>query len=202
MSRYQVNDEAEVVLLDSKTRRVIRNCTRILGDTLNQSTDNVDVQTVNVRECDTRFGEGGQTLAYDVMPEGREMQKVAAAFVQYASVIVHALETGKDAVVYCKNGRSRSPSVVAAFFILYRGVPLAELKQWFQEAYPAQRPETARVSSTFPNLERFEQVLHLLVKCLVEPTKSVRGFNLAGKLFISIVPLLVHVCKSELNLQK
>ena len=64
-------------MLRDRTGRVIRVGTRMLGDKLNQSNGELSVQLVNVRECDTRFGEGGQTLAYDAMPEGKEMKKVA-----------------------------------------------------------------------------------------------------------------------------
>jgi len=123
----------------------------------------------------------GLALKWDVMPGPRELKKYSQAFVQYACQIAVALETGKDAVVFCKNGRSRSPSVVATFYLIFRGMSLHEIKKWFSEAYPTQRPDTAKVSSTFPNLEKFENVLQLLVNCLAEPAKSIQGFNLASK---------------------
>lgn len=186
MSKYQVKDKDTVDLLDCKTNKKIINCTQPRGDEFanNKPADNESIQLINVRKSDIRFGEKGLALQWDVMPESRQVKKFAQAFVQYASAIAVALETGKDAVVYCKNGRSRSPSVVAAFYIIFRGMSLDETKKWFGEAYPAQRPDTATVSSNFPNLERFENVLQFLVKCLAEPTKIIQGFNLAGKLWI------------------
>ena len=112
------------------------------------------------------------------------MIKIVRAFVKCACRIDVALETGKDALVCCSIGRSRSPSVTAAFFVLFRGVSLdgeGGIKCWFQEAYAAQRPETARVSLCFPNLEKFEAILNLLAKCRASPSVTIRGFNLAGE---------------------
>ena len=171
--QYQVKDKESANLLDCKTNRKIINCTRLLGDELTNK-DGVDDSIVLI---DAR----GLALKYDVMPGPRELKRYAQAFVQYACEIAVALEMGKDAVVFCKNGRSRSPSAVATFFLLFRGMSLDEIKKWFGEAYPAQRPTTAKVSSVFPNLEKFDNVLLLLIKCLVEPTKSIQGFNLYSK---------------------
>jgi len=196
----QVNDIDLVVLLDCKTSQVIINCTQLVGNQLKNNTieneeltsllqDKKDgsLQLIDVRKPDSRFDHNGRGLSLDVMPQGQsEENRFADAIVQHASAIAVALATGKKALVYCENGRSRSPAVVAAFYILFRGVSLGGVKIWFREAYPIQRPLTANVSASFPNLGKFECVLNLPTLCLKEPTTTVRGFNLAGK-FDSLV---------------
>lgn len=190
----QVQDTDAVLLLDWKTGQTIINCTQLVGDQLNNNMmeneeltgllkDKKDgnLQLIDVRKADGRFGNDGRGLVWDFMPEGRDVKVFAETFVQLASVIAEALANGKKVLLYCKNGRSRSPAVVATFYILFRGVSLGGVKMWFREAYPTQRPLTASVSASFPNLERFECVLNLFTECLKEPTTTVRGFNLAGK---------------------
>ena len=175
--QYQVQDKEAANLLDCKTNRKIINCTRLLGDELTNNKLDEDGVDDSIVLIDTR----GLALKFDVMPGPRELKRYAQAFVQYACEIAVALEMGKDAVVFCKNGRSRSPSVVATFFLIFRGMSLDEIKKWFGEAYPAQRPTTAKVSTVFPNLEKFDNVLQFLINCLVEPTKTIQGFNLYSK---------------------
>ena len=191
----QVNDTDAVVLLDWKTGQTIINCTQLVGDQLNNNMikDNVHsgllqdkkdekLQLIDVRKADGRFGNDGRGIVWDYMPEGRDVKVFAETFVQLACVVAEALANGKKVLLYCKNGRSRSPAVVATFYILFRGVSLGGVKMWFKEAYPTQRPLTASVSASFPNLERFECILNLFTECLKDPTTTVRGFNLAGKI--------------------
>jgi len=187
---YQVYDSDKVVLVDPATRNLIINVTRILGEKMGK--DKRSVVVVNVRLAHGYFKDEGRAISRDVNPgpTAREISTFAEAFVQHASVIAMALGTGKNALVYCQNGRSRSPSVIAAFFIIFRGVPLGELKSWFNEVYPKQRPATARVSAEFPNMSRFEPILMFLQKCANKPTETRLGFNLAGEYYDYISALL------------
>lgn len=182
MTSYQVDDRDQVELFDNNTRGLIINCTKLaVADMRDGNSD--ECEFINCRESVSLYGEWAKAIKFDDMPSPREVKRDAVAFVQYASSIASALEKGKKAVVFCKNGRSRSPCVVAAFYIIYRGLPLREIKMWFKELYPKQRPITAAKSSSFPNIEKFEAVLNLLERCLANPEKTVRGFNLAGKIF-------------------
>ena len=180
MSNYQVDDTDKVQLFDNKTGGFIINCTKLAVVDSDGNSD--ECEFIDCRQPNSLYGERAKAIMYDDMPSPREVNRDAEAFVQYASSIVSALEKGKKAVVFCKNGRSRSPCVVAAFFIIYRGHSLREIKMWFNEVYPRQRPVTAETSSNFPNIEKFEAVLNLLERCLANPEKTVRGFNLAGKI--------------------
>lgn len=183
MPSCQVDDTAQVSLVDSVTRRFIVNCSRLaVGEIRGGNSDKCDF--IDLLQPNSVYGKWGKAITYDNIPSGRDVSRDAEAFVQYASLIASALEKGKKAVVFCKNGRSRSPCVIAAFYIIYRGLSLREIKEWFAKLYPMQRPVTARFSSTspFPNIEKFENVLNLLGGCLADPEKTVNGFNLAGKI--------------------
>ena len=184
MASYQVNDTDKVILADHITGRTIINCTKLAVAELRGGNSD-KYEFINARQPNsTTYGTEAKAIKYDDMPTGnREVNRDAEAFVQYASSIVSALKTGKIAVVFCKNGRSRSPSVVAAFYVIYRGISLREIEVWFKEVYPRHRPVTAEQSaSNFPNIRKFWNVLDRLETCLADPKKTVGGFNLAGKI--------------------
>mmetsp|Transcript_12357 Transcript_12357/g.24726 ORF Transcript_12357/g.24726 Transcript_12357/m.24726 type:complete len:550 (+) Transcript_12357:177-1826(+) len=176
MSKYQVDERDKVVLVDLNTSLTIIICTRLVGDELN---NNDGREVIDVSKAYTNVGKNANALDSDEIPLQKDVSQYAETFVQYASAIAAALEKGKNVVCYCNHGRSRSPSVVAAFYVIYRGLSLNEIKLWFKEAYQKQRPETAKLSVNFPNLGRFEQILVLLQKCLANPSETVQGFNLA-----------------------
>lgn len=182
MASYQVDDTDKVLLVDPITRRTIINCTELAVDEMKCGGNSDEYEFINVLQANSIYGKMAKAIKYDDIPSARDINRDAEAFVQYASSIVSALQKGKKAVVFCKNGRSRSPCVVAAFYIIYRGLPLHEIKTWFNEVYPMQRPITAAVSSTFPNIDKFGIILNLLETCLADPKKTARGFNLAGKI--------------------
>eukprot|EP00985_Skeletonema_marinoi_P019356 scaffold11069_cov93-Skeletonema_marinoi.AAC.2 len=177
MSKYQVDERDKVVLVDLNTTLTIIICTRLVGDELN---NNDGREVIDVSKAYINVGKNANALDSDEVPLQKDVSQYAETFVQYASAIAAALEKGKNVVCYCNHGRSRSPSVVAAFYVIYRGLSLNEIKLWFKEAFQKQRPETAKLSVNFPNLGRFEQILVLLQKCLANPSETVQGFNLAG----------------------
>ncbi len=189
MPSCQVDDTDQVLLVDPITRRFIINCSRLaVGEIRGGNRDKHKCEFIDLLQPNSVYGKWGKALKYDDIQSGRGVSRDAEAFVQYASSIASTLEKGKKAVVFCRNGRSRSPSVIAAFYIIYRGLSLREIKQWFEKLYPMQRPVSAVASSAvvssspFPNIEKFETVLNLLEGCLADPEKTVRGFNLAGKI--------------------
>ena len=179
MTIYQVHDYARVVLVDTKTYRTIENCTKLaVGD------DEEGRELINCRSSYHRYGDIAIAIPWDEMPSEWTFRTYTRAFVQLASAIAYTLEhEEKIPLVYCKNGRSRSPCVIAAFFVLYRGLTVEEIEVWFKETYPAQRPETAKESTVFPNLDKFKNILVFLGVCSANPGETKRGFNLAGELF-------------------
>mmetsp|Transcript_11702 Transcript_11702/g.17575 ORF Transcript_11702/g.17575 Transcript_11702/m.17575 type:complete len:868 (+) Transcript_11702:37-2640(+) len=183
MSSYQVHDHDRVVLVDMKTCGTIENSTRLVvgKDDHQFRLNNKGHELINCREGYHLYGQNCKGILWDEMPSERSNNGYLEAFVQLSSAIAYVLEKEeKIPLIYCKNGRSRSPCVVAAFFIIYRGLTLNEIEVWFKESYPAQRPVTDEISSNFPNLDKFKGILTLLETCLSNPKESIRGFNLAA----------------------
>ena len=194
-AKRQVEDRRYVQLLDLPTGKLIFNCTKPLaiegGNINNLADSNSDnglsprfknakrlcVTKPNVR----RWGQKkAKALVSDEMPHGaREVKSQVLAMVQFACDMYYTLEEEKkDVVVYCKNGRSRSPNVIAAFFVLFRRYPLNMVEMWMKEAYAAQRPDTAKVSLTgFPNFERFRQVLEEIEENITTRSENALGMS-------------------------
>jgi hypothetical protein len=189
MSAYQVNDYDRAVLVDTKTGRTIENCTKlVVGNEDQFKLNNEGHELINCRKSYHLYGQKGKAIPWDEMPSEKTIVAYTMAFVQLASAIAYTLEKEeKIPLVYCKNGRSRSPCVVAALpFILYRGLTLNEIEIWFNESYHVQRPITANASSNFPNFDKFKLILKFLEQCLENPKTIVRGFNLNGELRLTL----------------
>jgi protein-tyrosine phosphatase len=74
-------------------------------------------------------------------------------------LIEAAMQTQKDVVVFCKNGRSRSPSVIAAFILLFGECLWTTSKLGLQRLILSNAQRQLEESSNFPNLDRFDAVL-------------------------------------------
>ena len=103
-------------LYDADTSCYIYNCTQHVENQLMDQFDgdssieqNTTPKLVNVVSC----------LPLDMMPSPREVKGMAKECFGYASVVYAALLKNSNVLVYCRNGRSHSPSVGGAFFILY-----------------------------------------------------------------------------------
>ena len=59
-----------------------------------------------------------QRFTHDQFVSAKKVQDFAAMLVDYSCEMHKALMKTKRVVVYCKNGRSRSPCVILAFFLL------------------------------------------------------------------------------------
>ena len=74
----------------------------------------------------------------DQMASGaREVNKYARCIVDYATH-VHILMSSTartHAIVHCKNSRSRSPSVLLAYMVLFCGIPIANARIWLTAAF-------------------------------------------------------------------
>ena len=178
----QIQDNDVVNLHDYMTGRHIKNSTRVFAEKENDDKLN---KKINVRVALPELGNKSIPLRFDESPLPREVKKYAESFAQYACAISAALWSGKNPLVFCKNGRSRSPSVVAAFFILFRGVTYNFIRNWMNEVYPAQRSVTAKISVDFPNLDRFENILKYIEDAVVKsdsPDSKHRRNHLSGVL--------------------
>lgn len=106
---------------------------------------------------------------WDQMPSGNsEVRKVGENFlrgaVRIALYIVGNNFGATEIILHCRNGRSRSPAVVMAFFVLFRGMTQQDVDRWFQIVFPSQRPETAKCSAPgiFPNTAKFANAIEFL----------------------------------------
>ena len=182
MAARQVHDDQVVKLFDLESGMVILNPTK---EKAREGIVNED--HIYVCKPAPELGEISVALDRDERPEGRGAAKVAKAFTQYACLIQakllqkqnecslpgNAEKISRELVVYCKNSRTRSPSVLLVFFMIFRGYSLDACKLWFQGTYPIQRPATVAVSAMFPNFARFENVLQLIQSALNDKGKVI-----------------------------
>ena len=105
-------------------------------------------------------------IVRDYQPHGeREIAQAAQTFVLAATsiAVAVALSRGGRVVVHCNNGRSRSPSAVMSFLILFRAQHAdTHMFNWIRTAFQWQRPLSQQHSSEFPNISKFEAVLRYI----------------------------------------
>jgi hypothetical protein len=116
----------------------------------------------------------------------KTMKVYLACVVRYATWIDCAASLpGNDPVIlHCRQGRSRSPSVLLAFFVIYRGFGIQEAMDFLTPLFRAHRPLIARNSRFFPNFEKYQAVFFALDQALqtadpmitVECTKTREAF--------------------------
>ena len=126
------------------------------------SEDEIDFQIVSVNRRPVPFRNNAKALTHDEFVAPRRVQSFMEQLVDYATWVALALASREKVVVHCKNGRSRSPCVVLAFFMIFRGVRQSMGRQWLTPTFREQRPEIARVSPQFPNFTKFSNVLEEL----------------------------------------
>ena len=102
-----------------------------------------------------------QAFTHDSFVMHTGVPRYCRMLVDFACLIQWHLERRGAVIVHCKNGRSRSPTVILAHFIL-EGMPRAFAQDWLTQAFRAQRPTIARASVTFPNFNKFDNVLQAL----------------------------------------
>lgn len=57
--------------------------------------------------------------------------------------------------IFCKNGRSRSPCIILAYYMLVGGCSREKAMKFIQKAFHSQRPTVAAKYSEFPNYTKF-----------------------------------------------
>ena len=94
----------------------------------------------------------------DHVPNGtREVEKAKLALQTHAKVINNALNQNKNVFICCNRGRSRSPSAILSFFIIFRWNNLSNIEsdsrvKEFKKLFTEHRP---RFKRPIPNLDRF-----------------------------------------------
>ena len=91
------------------------------------------------------------------------LQKYTRMLVDFACLLhFHLCKNGK-VVIFCKNGRSRSPNIILALLLL-RGLNQDHAVSWLNTAFAKQRPTIANKSANFPNFAKFYNVTLTLAR--------------------------------------
>jgi hypothetical protein len=109
----------------------------------------------------------GKHMLFDIDARpnpGLETIKIQNALVDFATHLYLLVNYSKreHVIIHCLNSRSRSPSVLLAYFVLFRGIQLEKAKKWLHMAFQSQRPIITRVSSDVPKFFKFEDVIRSL----------------------------------------
>ena len=128
--------------------------------------DEEDFQIISVNRKPVPFRPNSKALTHDEFVSPRRLQRFMEQLVDYATWVALALANRDKVVVHCKNGRSRSPCVILAFFMIFRGLRQSIGRKWLTPTFREQRPEIAKVSPQFPNFTKFSNVLEELQKQL------------------------------------
>ena len=91
-----------------------------------------------------------KTFSFDSFVDRKNVDAFNKKLIDYACWINQLLLDNKKVVIFCKNGRSRSPNVVLAFLLL-RGMTRDDAVAWLTLANRTQRPHIAIHSAAFPN---------------------------------------------------
>ena len=81
-----------------------------------------------------------KAFTHDAHVDQAKIPQFVDMLIDYACMMDKYLrEYNKSVIVHCKNGRSRSPTVILAFMML-RGIKLDHAKEWLTLAFQSQRP--------------------------------------------------------------
>jgi len=124
------------------------------------------IPTIDVTSCvpfDSKFA-----FTHDSMVDQRKIEQFVDMLIDFSCLIDSHLRRYRKVIVHCKNGRSRSPSVILGFFIL-RGLSREHATQWLNTAFQSQRPMMTAKSANFPNFPKFSSVIAALeTRCSTE----------------------------------
>ena len=159
MQRDPYENYGIVFLNDPVTKLNIVNPNKMALGSLKERKDFTfdDERFISVEEIENR-------PINDSLVEPRKVVGVAFDFVKKATDIAVELASGRDAVVYCIHSRSRSPSAIAMFFIVFRGMKFDELAVWLKSACKLQRELTGSHIPNLGTLEKFEMCLKYVQK--------------------------------------
>jgi len=144
---YDYDNGGTAQLCDLETGRIIVNCNKNFVDkhTLPESL------RIKTPLCAIHL--------LDSTPESNKVPDEAKKHLAEATKLAVELASDRDVLIYCNNGRSRSPSIVAMFFIAFRGRKYKEVLDWFKSVYTEHRALTGSVVPNLPNLAKFELLL-------------------------------------------
>jgi hypothetical protein len=144
-----------------------------LKDTVFAKAIAIDVTTKSpVTVLGTVFCKHGITS--DKLPDGvMFFHRRARLLIKICCAIEAALLSGKNVVIFCENSRSRSPSVLVAHQLLFRGYEVHSSMVWFRYLYADHRKKSYLVSTKFPNFDYWTSTLEFIQKEYTNPSMLV-----------------------------
>ena len=110
-------------------------------------------------------------FTHDSWVDRHKTSKFVDMLIDFACLIHANLKRFGKVIVHCKNGRSRSPTVILAFMML-RGLSKEHATSWLTTAFRSQRITIASRSVEFPNFPKFESVISALaIRCSTESSR-------------------------------
>jgi len=107
-----------------------------------------EVRRIDVTTNESCIGSVDMIFTHDTFVEPAKVLAFSQMLVDYSCAMHDALMKTKRVVVYCKNGRSRSPCVVLAFYLL-RGMSRDHAVEYLTLAFQTQRPTIYERSANF-----------------------------------------------------
>ena len=110
-------------------------------------------------------------FTHDSWVDRHKTSKFVDMLIDFACLIHANLKRFGKVIVHCKNGRSRSPTVILAFMML-RGLSKEHATSWLTTAFRSQRITIASRSVEFPNFPKFDSVISALaIRCSTESNR-------------------------------
>ena len=110
-------------------------------------------------------------FTHDSWVDRHKTSKFVDMLIDFACLIHANLKRFGKVIVHCKNGRSRSPTVILAFMML-RGLSKEHATSWLTTAFRSQRITIASRSVEFPNFPKFDSVISALaIRCSTESSR-------------------------------
>ena len=110
--------------------------------------DTSEVRRVDVTTNESCSDSVDMIFSHDSFVDPKQVMAYSQMLVDYCCEMHDALMKTKRVVVYCKNGRSRSPCVVLAFYLL-RGMSRDHAVEYLTLAFQTQRPTIYERSANF-----------------------------------------------------
>ena len=110
--------------------------------------DTSEVRRIDVTTNESCSENINMIFTHDTFVDSNQVMAYSQMLVDYCSEMHKALMKTKRVVVYCKNGRSRSPCVILAFFLL-RGMSRDHAVEYLTLAFQTQRPTIYERSANF-----------------------------------------------------
>ena len=107
-----------------------------------------EVRRIDVTTNESCSGNVDMIFTHDSFVDSNQVMEFSQMLVDYCCEMHDALMKTKRVVVYCKNGRSRSPCVVLAFYLL-RGMSRDHAVEYLTLAFITQRPTIYERSANF-----------------------------------------------------